>query len=199
MSLQIFFNRKTKSSLSKALFFLVVAASFSACGGDDLDDYYNPGRCAPTEEEQLAVKPQDIKTIKKYFRENNIDTTAMQETASGIHYFVLEEGTGDEIEAGDKVEVHYIGKYINGNSFATSTKFDSSYDRAKPFPLTVGVGEVIKGWDEGLQLMNVGEETRFYIPSYLAYGICGSTDSYGNVIIPSSTVLAFDIKVLRKL
>ncbi|MCC9167791.1 FKBP-type peptidyl-prolyl cis-trans isomerase [Pontibacter harenae] len=193
MILQAFSNWFTKHNALKAFAFVVIAASFSACGGDDLDDYYNQYRCLPTEEEKLAVKPQDIQTIKKYFRDNNIDTTAMQETASGIHYFVLEEGTGAEVEAGDRVEVHYVGKFIDGSSFSTSKTFDNSYERASPLTITVGAGEVIKGWDEALQLMKVGENTLFYIPSYLAYGICGNNS------IPPNTVLAFDIKVLRKL
>ena len=71
-------------------------------------------------------------------------------TNSGLKYEDLKAGTGDEAKKGDKVQVHYVGKLKDG------TKFDSSLDRKEPFEFTLGAGEVIKGWDEGVQGMKVG-------------------------------------------
>jgi len=164
-----------------------MAVAFTAC---EKELPRNP--CYPTEEEKQTQKIADIKTIKKYFRDNKIDTTNMQVTASGIHYFNLVPGTGDQIKSGNAVEVDYIGKHLNGPTFDLSTTFDKSYGQ-KPFQFVVGNRNVIAGWDEALPLMKVGEETRFYIPSYLAYGPCGSGS------IRPSEVLVFDIKVNKKL
>jgi len=187
MILQTYLLHKANTGL-KALLLLFILGSLAACGEVE-DPYRSP--CLPTQEEKDAQKAADIKGIKTYFRENNIDTTNMQETASGIHYFVLTPGTGAQVETGDMVEVHYLGKFVDKPTFDASTKFDSSYDRGKPFPFVVGADQVIDGWDEALTLMKVGEEARFYIPSGLAYGPCGSQGS-----IPPNAVLAFDIKVL---
>jgi len=87
--------------------------------------------------------------------------------------------------SGDKIKVHYTGTlFSNGN------KFDSSYDRGTPLPLTLGAGQVIKGWDEGLQGMCVGEKRVLTIPADKAYGSRG----FGNVIPPNS-VLVFDVEL----
>lgn len=189
MFLQTYHLHKAKAgALLKALLLLLIFSSLAACG-EVQDPYRSP--CNPTQEEKDAQKAVDIKGIKTYFRENNIDTTNIQETASGIHYFVLTPGTGAQVKTGDMVEVHYLGKFVDKPTFDASTTFDSSYGRGTPFPFVVGVGQVIKGWDEALTLMTVGEEARFYIPSGLAYGPCPRQGA-----IPPNTVLSFDIKVL---
>ena len=105
------------------------------------------------------------------------------ETASGLQYKVLTEGSGAEHpSASSKVTVHYHGTLLDG------TVFDSSVDRGKP--IGFGLNQVIKGWTEGVQLMVVGEKTRFYIPSNLAYG-----DSAAGKIGPGS-LLTFDVELL---
>ncbi len=105
------------------------------------------------------------------------------ETASGLQYKVLTEGSGAEHpSASSKVTVHYHGTLLDG------TVFDSSVDRGKP--IGFGLNQVIKGWTEGVQLMVVGEKTRFYIPSNLAYG-----DSAAGKIGPGS-LLIFDVELL---
>jgi len=87
---------------------------------------------------------------------------------------------------GDAIKVHYTGKlFSNGN------KFDSSVDRGNPLPLTLGVGQVIKGWDEGLIGMCVGEKRTLTIPSDMAYGERG----FGSVI-PANSVLVFDVELV---
>jgi len=86
----------------------------------------------------------------------------VKETASGLQYKVVTMGEGAKPEATDKVKVHYSGTLIDGK------EFDSSYKRNQPAEF--GLNQVIKGWTEGLQLMNVGSKYIFYIPSGLAYG-----------------------------
>jgi FKBP-type peptidyl-prolyl cis-trans isomerase len=180
------FHQIYNSLLLKSLLLVSILLSFTACK-DGLDGLYkNP--CRMTEDDKLAQKAIDIEVIKKHFEDNNLDLSEYKTTASGLYYKNLVEGTGEQIKSGDKIEVHYVGKLLNG------APFDSSYDRAQAFKMTVGAKDVIEGWDEVLQLMRVGDDTRVYIPSYLAYGRCGSGTNIG-----PNTVLMFDIKVLRKL
>jgi len=104
-------------------------------------------------------------------------------TPSGLQYKILKTGKGGrKPRTTDKVKVHYEGKLIDG------TIFDSSYERGEP--TTFGLGQVIKGWTEGLQLMSVGDKYRLYIPSELAYGKRGQRG------IPSNAVLVFDVELL---
>lgn len=104
-------------------------------------------------------------------------------TDSGLQYKVLTEGSGSEHpNVGSKVKVHYHGTLLNG------TVFDSSVDRGEP--ISFGLNQVIKGWTEGVQLMVVGEKTRFYIPSSLAYG-----NKAAGKIEPGA-LLIFDVELL---
>ncbi len=105
-------------------------------------------------------------------------------TASGLKYKVTEIGSGRKVEIGDKVTVHYTGKLTNG------TKFDSSKDRNQPFSFKVGGGQVIRGWDEGLALLNIGDKATLTIPANLGYG------SRDQGPIPANSTLIFDIEVL---
>ena len=88
-------------------------------------------------------------------------------------------GTGDAATAGQKVTVHYTGWLTNG------TKFDSSKDRRDPFVFSLGKGQVIKGWDQGVQGMKVGGRRRLVIPPHLGYGDRGA----GNAIKPGETLI----------
>ncbi|PHJ57554.1 peptidylprolyl isomerase [Nostoc linckia z18] len=106
-------------------------------------------------------------------------------TPSGLKYVELKEGTGATPERGQTVEVHYIGTLEDG------TKFDSSRDRGQPFKFKIGVGQVIKGWDEGLSTMKVGGRRKLIIPPELGYGSRGA----GGVIPPNATLL-FDVELL---
>ncbi|UMB61392.1 peptidylprolyl isomerase [Lutibacter sp. A80] len=107
------------------------------------------------------------------------------ETPSGLRYKILQEGNGKKAEKGNMVSVHYKGQLLNGQVF------DSSYQRKQPIDFTIGVGQVIPGWDEGIQLLNVGDKARLVIPSELAYGSQGA----GGVIPPDATLI-FDVELM---
>ncbi len=94
-------------------------------------------------------------------------------------------GSGAEVKSGDTVDVNYLGTFLDGQ------KFDSSYDRGQPFSFTVGAGNVIKGWDQGLVGMKVGGKRQLIIPSDLAYGAGGAPGA-----IPPNTPLAFEIELV---
>lgn len=106
-------------------------------------------------------------------------------TSSGLQYIDQVVGTGDTAKAGQTVSVHYTGWLTNG------TKFDSSVDRGQPFSFRLGVGQVIKGWDEGVQGMKIGGKRKLTIPSNLGYGARGA----GGLIPPHAT-LVFDVELL---
>ena len=109
-------------------------------------------------------------------------------TASGLQYSVVKEGTGKKPTAESTVKVHYTGTLLDG------TKFDSSVDRGQPFEFVIGVGQVIKGWDQGVAGMKVGGRRRITIPPNLAYGKRGA----GGVIGPDETlVFVVDLIGLR--
>ena len=109
-----------------------------------------------------------------------------EETTSGIRYQILQKGEGKKATKGAGVSVHYKGQLLDG------TVFDSSYKRKQPIDFNVGVGQVIAGWDEGIQLLQVGDKARFVIPSDLAYGAAGA----GGVIPPNATLI-FDVELMN--
>ena len=110
-------------------------------------------------------------------------------TPSGLHYVITNQGDGAKVEARKKVKVNYTGKLLNGNVFDSSV--EAKFGHVEPIEFTVGVGQVIKGWDEGLQLFNVGGKGTLFIPSSLGYGIRGAGAS-----IPPNSILVFDVEVV---
>jgi len=106
-------------------------------------------------------------------------------TESGLQYWDIKVGVGQEAKSGDKVKVHYTGWFTSGK------KFDSSVDAQQPYSFTLGQGNVIKGWDEGVAGMKVGGKRQLRIPPELAYGEQG----YKGVIPPNSTLI-FDVQLL---
>lgn len=112
-------------------------------------------------------------------------SAGFQQTASGLRYQIIQEGTGEQATAGKTVSVHYKGQLLDG------TVFDSSYKRQQPIDFVLGQGQVIPGWDEGVSLLKVGDKARFVIPSDLAYGSRGA----GGVIPPDAALL-FDVELV---
>ncbi len=110
-------------------------------------------------------------------------------TASGLFYDILEEGSGELIRWGDRISVHYQGSLIDG------TEFDSSYQRGRP--LEIYVGNMIDGWNEGLQLLKPGGRAQFIVPSHLGYGAEGFKNRNGATLVPPDAILIFDVKVIK--
>jgi peptidylprolyl isomerase len=114
----------------------------------------------------------------------DVDSTKFKTTKSGLKYNIIQEGEGDLVSKNKKVTVNYSGYLLDG------TKFDSSVEREEPFTFVVGIGQVIPGWDEGVQLLKKGSKARFIIPPALAYG----PRDLGK--IPSNSTLIFDVEVV---
>ncbi|MFM7884169.1 MAG: FKBP-type peptidyl-prolyl cis-trans isomerase, partial [Microcystis panniformis] len=127
--------------------------------------------------------PAITQTISKEIISMDLDQAVT--TDSGLKYIDIVEGTGETPQKGQKVTVHYTGTLTDGK------KFDSSKDRNQPFTFTIGVGQVIKGWDEGVASMKVGGQRTLIIPPELGYGARGA----GGVIPPNATLL-FDVELL---
>jgi len=125
---------------------------------------------------------------EKEAREAELDKVAagFKKTESGLRYQILQEGAGEKAQKGKTVSIHYKGQLADG------TVFDSSYKRNQPIEFPLGVGHVIPGWDEGIQLLSVGDKARFVIPSDLAYGSRGA----GGVIPPHATLI-FDVELMK--
>jgi len=158
-----------------------------------LSGYFKKKQQAQMEEKQAAAskaaeaKFGENKKAGEDFLEANKSKKGVQTTESGIQYVVLKEGSGEK-PAGPmtKVKVHYHGTNIEGNVF------DSSVDKGTP--ATFGLNQVIKGWTEGVQLMNEGAKYKFFIPQELAYG----AQQRGENIKPFSTLI-FEIELLEVL
>ncbi|MEI7555618.1 MAG: FKBP-type peptidyl-prolyl cis-trans isomerase [Chloroflexota bacterium] len=112
-------------------------------------------------------------------------TPELTKSATGLKYYDTVVGSGAQPKVGQSVSVHYSGYLTNG------TKFDSSVDRGQPFKFVLGVGQVIKGWDEGVATMKVGGKRRLLIPPSLGYGAQGAGTS-----IPPNAELIFDVELL---
>ena len=133
---------------------------------------------ARAEREALEIKKQE-ETL-------NAASAGFEKTESGLRYKIIQEGDGKKASKGDMVSVHYKGQLLDG------TVFDSSYKRKEPIDFTIGVGQVISGWDEGIQLLKVGDKARLVIPSNLAYGSQGAGG-----IIPPNAPLLFDVELVN--
>ncbi len=124
---------------------------------------------------QIFAPPEEVIAAPEYIT-----------TPSGLKYRDIKVGTGPMAEKDQIVFVHYTGKLENGR------KFDSSRDRGTPFAFRLGVGEVIKGWDEGIASMRVGGQRELIIPPELGYGSQGA----GGIIPPNATLI-FDVELLK--
>ena len=130
---------------------------------------------------KATAKAEESAKRNKYLKDKGI---TVQPTADGLYYVEKVKGTGAKAAPGKKVSVHYTGTLLDG------TKFDSSRDRNQPFEFTLGQGQVIKGWDEGIAMMNVGGKAILVIPSAIAYG------ERDNGTIPPYSTLVFEVELL---
>lgn len=135
--------------------------------------------CKSSSKQETTAAPAAAQTT------TTTQETAMTKTSSGLQYQDLVPGTGAAPVQGKPVTVNYTGWLTDG------TKFDSSLDHGQPFQFTLGVGQVIKGWDEGVSTMKVGGKRKLVIPAELAYGSRGA----GGVIPPDAT-LVFEVELL---
>jgi len=138
--------------------------------------------------EILDLPDQDVldeTTIKEYIKKNNIKATR---TKSGLYYAITQKGTGPNASSGKKVTMNYTGKLLDGTAFDSNV--DPKFNHVNPFSFQLGVGQVIRGWDEGVALLNTGAKATFIIPSGLAYG------PGGNHGIPPNAVLLFDVELV---
>jgi peptidylprolyl isomerase len=158
---------KTQFLLLAALMMLVVATAGQT----------NTTKKATTKKPATAARPNTNAPTKV--------TGEGTKTPDGLQYWDIKAGTGPTAMRGQKVNVHYTGWLTTGK------KFDSSVDAGKPFSFTLGAGEVIKGWDEGVAGMKVGGKRQLRIPPDLAYGPHGAAG-----VIPPNATLIFDVQLL---
>ena len=133
----------------------------------------------------LAEGDTPTKSSKPKKDKGQKGAATMVTTASGLQYIDEKVGSGPSPTRGKRVRVHYTGKLADG------TKFDSSVDRGQPFEFVIGVGQVIKGWDEGVAGMKVGGKRKLVIPAALGYGARGAGG-----VIPPNAELHFDVELL---
>jgi len=151
----------------------------------------------------FAFSQTKRKTVRRPIRKTNVKKTIVKKTttpkkpmtpqsnavttASGLTYIVTKKGEGAQLKAGDNIIVNYTGLLTNGQ------KFDSSFDPGRePISFTLGTGRVIKGWDEALQKLNIGDHATLIIPSNIAYGVNGTPDG----TIPGGATLVFIVEVV---
>ncbi len=175
---------------------------------DKIDHFYLCRDCTPKNQVALSF-PQnyDTKTFIEWLKVNKKSKITAEEavlihealkkwekaqkmigfqmTPSGLGYKIVQQGNGKKPEKGKNVKVHYKGYLEDGKVF------DSSYDRGQPFEFPLGMGRVIKGWDEGIPLFNVGGKGILKIPAELGYGSAGA----GNIIPPNATLI-FEIEII---
>jgi peptidylprolyl isomerase len=168
----------------RLLLVLALPAGRAACGGDvqnGLDASPAPGAALNSPAATACPSPVTAASSPDDFAA----TGTVQTTADGLQYIDLVAGTGATPKVGHKISVHYTGWLTDG------TKFDSSRDHNQSFSFTLGQGEVIKGWDEGVATMKVGGRRKLTIPSALAYGDAGRPPT-----IPAKATLVFVVELL---
>lgn len=174
--------KKVKNSSVKTLL-IALTCTFSACDSVEKKTEPTPQPITKTDTPQIDVE-------KKTEPQTKTEGSKMETLPSGLQYTTLKPGTSDQKPTpGKQVTVHYTGWLWNNGE--KGQKFDSSVDRGEPFTFMIGVGMVIKGWDEGVMGMKIGEKRQLVIPPQLAYGSRGA----GSVIKPNSTLM-FEVELI---
>ncbi len=131
----------------------------------------------------MQRKEAELLEMESYLEQNQIET---EPTNSGLYIIIKKHGKGPTVKPGQKVTVHYEGRFLN------DVVFDSSYDKDKPFTFVLGAGKVIPGWEQGISKLKVGDKARLIVPSHLAYGKKGV-----EAFIPPYSTLIFDVEVIK--
>lgn len=155
-----------------------------ACGGEEAKQSANAARPEVSQKANAGSAGSDGYDLTSAAPQK-LDINQYTTTASGLQYFDFEVGSGALPAQGQKVNVHYTGWFLDGR------KFDSSVDRGAPFQFSLGAGQVIKGWDEGVASMNIGGKRQLRIPGDLAYGPNGHPAG-----IPPNATLLFEVELL---
>lgn len=143
------------------------------------------------EKAQQAIG-QEEGTIQKFLQENNLKA---EKTASGLYYVITQPGSGANAAKGKEVAMKYTGKLLDGTTFDSNV--DPKFGHSEPFKFILGQGKVIRGWDEGIALLNKGAKAKLIIPSPLAYGKNAMPGNENNQKgIPANSILTFDVEVL---
>lgn len=142
----------------------------------DLGELYQYYHTNPITQDQI-----DENLIIEYAANNDLKPIR---TESGLYYIILKEGTGELIQADQRIEAHYKGTFLDGK------EFDSSYKRGKP--IVFNIGQMIAGWNEGILYMKPNSKAMFLVPSRLAYRDRGFAN-----MVPPNTVLKFELETLR--
>ena len=163
--------------------------------GDTIDSVTIERHGAAAKEWDALKAFEEFNSSGETQKQSTIDATdkamstlvkGMKKTVSGLYYTITKEGEGEHPPKGANVSVHYKGTLVDG------TVFDSSYQRDQPIEFSVGVGQVIPGWDEGILLLNKGAAARFVIPSHLGYGAQGAGG-----VIPADATLIFEVELIK--
>ena len=149
----------------------------------DAAKIFNEGKSKIQENNKAYIAKQEAEAAKKLEELK----AGMSKTDSGLLYKITKSNPeGKSPKAGGVVSVHYAGKLTNGQ------EFDNSFKRGEPIEFSVGIGQVIKGWDEGIMLLKEGETATFLIPSELGYGARGAGG-----VIPPNAWLIFDVELVK--
>ncbi len=129
---------------------------------------------------------KDEAILKEYFKKNKIKATR---TATGLYYVITKKGTGENAKKGQTVSMNYLGMFLDGKKFDGNV--DENYKSIRsPLNFQLGVGQVVAGWDEGIQLLNPGTRATLYLPSSVGYGPSGRGP------IPPNTIMVFNVELL---
>ncbi len=135
---------------------------------------------------------KDDKDLQAYFTKNHLTPV---KTASGLYYTIKEDGSGDHPKTGDTVVMNYTGTLLDGTKFDSNE--DTTFHHVSPFQFSLGKGQVIKGWDEGVALLKPGSKATLYIPSPMAYGSQARPGGGANPKgIPANSILLFDVQLV---
>ena len=144
-------------------------------------------RCV-LEKYHLIVEDRDIEESRKLKIYLDTNQTQFYQLENGMYYLPIKQGAGDYVKSGDMIKINYKGYFLNGK------QFESTYERAQPLEFNFGEdGQVIKGFNTAISLMNEGAKTKFIIPSRLAFGETGSSTN----IVPAYTTVIYEIELLN--